>query len=304
MLKYIQFNIGVVLRLIMFKPDKILYFEPHSAGVVYWYCKYFGINTEVLIHYHEYHESSQFDVPGMRLAKYYHQYERKFLYRNTSWISQTNEKRVELFLGDCPEANPNVMRVMPNYPPKSWQMVAKRQPTKTQPLKCVYLGSVALKDTYIQEFCDWIINQQGRMIFDIYSYNIPRDTAEYLINFKEKSIRLFDAGVQYHKIPYVLGRYHIGLILHKGDTLNYIYNAPNKLFEYLICGLDVWFPKEMRGIYPYERSDALPKVIRTDFTKMNGFDLGKVVEKEGLIWKPFGYCYEDVLPEMWRALSS
>ncbi len=305
MLKYIQFNIGVLLRLIMFKPDKILYFEPHSAGVVHWYCKYFKTNPTVLIHYHEYYEPSQFERRGMRLVKRYHQYERKFLYRKASWISQTNEKRAELFLRDCPEVDPNVMKVMPNYPPKSWQMLAKRQPTKTRPIKCVYLGSVALKDTYIREFCDWIINQQqGRIIFDIYSYNLPRDTVEYLNNLKEESIRLFDAGVPYHEIPEVLGRYHIGLVLHNGDTLNYVHNAPNKLFEYLSCGLDVWFPKEMRGIYPYERIDTLPKVIRTDFTKMNGFDLEKAVDKNGLIWRPCVHCYEDVLPELRRALLS
>jgi hypothetical protein len=110
--------------------------------------------------------------------------------------------------------------------------------------------------------------------------------------------------VPYYEIPNVLGRYQIGLVLHKGDTLNYVHNAPNKLFEYLSCGLDVWFPREMRGIYPYARTDVLPKVIKTDFAKMNGFDLERAMDKNGLSWGPFEYCYEDVLPELKRALLS
>ena len=302
--KYLFFNIGVLFRLIILKPEKILYFEPHSGGVVYWYCKFFKANPALLIHYHEYYEPTQFEMRGMRLVRRYHQYERKFLYAKASWISQTNEKRAELFLRDCPEVDTKVMKVMPNYPPRSWQSLAKQQPMKTQSIKCVYLGSVALKDTYIREFCDWMINQGHRITFDIYSYNIPEDTVEYLNNMKGKSIRLFNLGVTYHEIPNVMGRYQIGLILHKGDTLNYIHNAPNKLFEYLACGLDVWFPNEMQGVYPYERNDAFPKVISIDFTKMNSFDIDKAIDRNGLSWKPCKFCFEDVLPELQRALLS
>jgi len=300
--KYLLFNIGVLIRLIIFKPEKILYFEPHSAGVVYWYRKFFNEKLALLIHYHEYYEPAQFEQRGMRLVKRYHQYEREFLYEKASWISQTNEKRVELFLRDCPEADTNVVKVLSNYPPQSWLTIAKQQPKKAMPLKCVYLGSVALKDSYIKEFCEWIINKRDQATLDIYSYNIPKDTVEFLLTLKEESIQLFDSGIQYQEIPDVLGKYQIGLILHKGDTLNYVYNAPNKLFEYLACGLDVWFPKAMIGIYPYERNDSVPKVIGVDFTKMNKFDIDKAIERNGLPWKPYMFCYEDVLPELEKAL--
>jgi len=238
----------------------------------------------------------------MRLVKRYHQYELEFLYGKASWISQTNEKRIELFLRDWPRVDTNAVKVLPNYPPQSWQTIAKRQPKKAKTLKCVYLGSVALKDSYIKEFCEWIINQQDQITLDVYSYNIPENTVEYLLNLKVESIQLFDSGIQYQEVPDVLSKYQIGLILHKGDTLNYVYNAPNKLFEYLACGLDVWFPKGMQGVYPYERKDALPKVVSIDFTKMYKFDIDKAVERNGLPWKPCEFCYEDVLPELQKAL--
>ena len=124
------------------------------------------------------------------------------------------------------------------------------------------------------------------------------------LNLNVGSIRLFDSGVAYQNIPDVLEKYHIGIILHKGDTLNYIYNAPNKLFEYLKCGLDVWFPNEMHGIYPFEREDALPKIVKTDFQNLKDFDFEKAIEVNGLPWKPFDFCYEQIFPELLRELSS
>ena len=300
--KYLLFNIGVLFRLTIFKPEKILYFEPHSAGVVYWYCRFFKTRPALLIHYHEYYEPTQFKRQGMRLVNRYHQYERKFLYPKACWISQTNKKRVELFLRDCPEVNREILKVMPNYPPKSWQKITEKQSSNRQPMKCVYIGSISLKDSFIREVCDWIINKQDKIAFDIYSYNIPKETVKYLLNLKQQSIRLFDLGIPYHEVPSVLSRYHIGLILHKGHNLNYVYNAPNKLFEYLACGLDVWFPKEMQGVYPYQRNDFLPKVISVDFTKMSSFEINKALDRNGLIWRPHKYCYEDIYPEMERAL--
>ena len=171
------------------------------------------------------------------------------------------------------------------------------------PVKCVYIGAVSLKDTFIREFCEWVIGQQGQVLFDVYAYNIPRDTVDYLENLESEFVRFFDKGVEYDGMPDLLRRYQVGLILYRGNTLNYVFNAPNKLFEYLVCGLDVWFPKEMKGIYPYERNDLLPKVIRIDFIKMSSFDLGRAMDRNGLPWKVDEYCCEDVFVELERALD-
>lgn len=51
-----------------------------------------------------------------------------------------------------------------------------------------------------------------------------------------------DSGINYSDLPGVIRAYDVGVILYNGHIANYVFNAPNKLFEYLACGLDVWSP--------------------------------------------------------------
>ena len=75
----------------------------------------------------------------------------------------------------------------------------------------------------------------------------------------------------YDDLPDLLRDFHAGLILYKGNTPNYIYNETNKLFEYLACGLDVLYPRQMVGVKPYVCRDARPRVIECEFENMDGF---------------------------------
>ena len=112
--------------------------------------------------------------------------------------------------------------------------------------------------------------------------NTDAETEEYLKALTDPRIRFCNGGVDYENLPEVLSKYHVGLILYRGNTRNYIFNAPNKLFEYLICGLDVWYPPTMLGVKPYARDDAWPRVIEVDFEKMGSLDLDRLRSREGL----------------------
>jgi len=81
-------------------------------------------------------------------------------------------------------------------------------------------------------------------------------------------IRFFPKGVEYDDLPGVLRQYHAGVILYRAETLNYRFNETNKLFEYLSCGLDVWYSHRMEGIRPHARIDICPRVIECDFENM------------------------------------
>jgi hypothetical protein len=59
-----------------------------------------------------------------------------------------------------------------------------------------------------------------------------------------KYINLFES-INYFKLPEVLIKYDVGLTIYKGFIPNYIYNVPNKVFEYLACGLKVWYSKDL-----------------------------------------------------------
>lgn len=51
--------------------------------------------------------------------------------------------------------------------------------------------------------------------------------------------------IDYYELPKELIKYDIGLVLYKGHIPNYIYNVPNKVYEYLACGLQVWYSKDL-----------------------------------------------------------
>ena len=144
------------------------------------------------------------------------------------------------------------MEVLPNYPPEAWLQFLKHQKKVTAVLRTVYVGSLSLKDTYIKEYCEWVMEQKGAVIFDIYAYNLHQDTIDYLVNLNSQYINFIKEGIEYDKMPLVLRNYDVGLILYKALSKNYEYNAPNKLFEYMACGLEIWFSDKMKGCYPYK----------------------------------------------------
>jgi hypothetical protein len=290
-LKYLLFNLNCFLGLIIYKPNKIIYYESYSAWPVYWYLLLFGKKTELFIHYHEYF-SKEWYASGMKLVRLYHTYEKNFLYKKAKWISQTNEDRVRLFLKNNPEILKNKMKILPNFPPKSWQNIQKTKKTDYSVLKIVYVGSLSLGATYIKEFCEWVISQKGKVIFDIYAFNIDKTTTRYLNLLKVQHINFFENGIEYDNLPRILSNYDIGVILYKAIIDNLKFNAPNKLFEYLACGLQVWYSNKMLGIKPYESDD----VLAMDFDNIDKFHPVFLMAKVKNISQ--NYFAEDALQEL------
>ena len=291
--KYFYFNISCFIGLVKYKPKAILYYESYSVYPVFLYMKFFGKATKLYIHYHEYEDRESYKN-GMKLVKYYHELEKKFLYKRASWISQTNKERLHMFASDHPKLPSEVLKIMPNYPPKIWssQVNGKSKASKDI-IRTVYVGSLSLKDTFIREYCDWVLNQKGKVCFHIYAYNLDDDTIDYLTNLNTDYIVLYAKGVEYDKIPALLADYDIGLILYKAHTKNYEYNAPNKLFEYQACGLKVLYPDVMLGISHYDSSN----VISVNFNTTHSLE--PVIIKLSNAGLPNVQCFaEDAIQEL------
>jgi hypothetical protein len=109
-------------------------------------------------------------------------------------------------------------------------------------------------------------------------------------------------GVEYERLPEILPAYHVGIILYKGHIPNYMYNSPNKLFEYLACGLDVWFPKEMTGCYPYVTENCYPKVVRIDYQHLHEMNLTSLISRESLVHRESKFYCEPVYEEFYSAV--
>lgn len=279
--KYMGFNLRCLIGLVFFKPDRILYFETYSVWPVYMYLRFFNKKAELFIHYHEYF-NPQWYHEGMKILKVYHRWEINFLYKKALWISQTNKDRIQLFLEDYPKLDSSKMKILPNFPPGSWSHNSSKAKV-SQPLLTVYIGTLTLEHSYLKEYCQWVMSQNGKVIFDIYGFNYNAITLSFLKELDSPFIRFFEEGVDYKEIPLVLKNYDVGLILYTAQNENFKYNASNKLFEYLVCGLQVWYSDRMLGIQPYENLN----VVKVDFDNINDFEFQRVTETENCLEMDF-----------------
>ncbi len=302
---FLQFPLLALWKMIHFRPDVVLSIEPHSSFPATLF-RLINYGHRLLIHYHEYYEPNHFHAPGMRLVAVYHWFEKRCLYPRADWISQTNADRVRMFCDDHPQVKRSKLHVLPNLPPASW-------PTTTQlswisdpqdTLKLLYVGSVSLHDTFIVELVEWLRRQpDGQFSLDVYSTNCDATAEDFLNRSAGPNFRFHAQGIPYEKLPDVLPGYHVGLILYRGNTRNYIYNESNKLFEYLACGLDVWYPRQMLGIKPHARSDVAPRVIEMDFERLDEMPVSQLRSRSGLRFEPFSRRCEDVLSELKQAMT-
>lgn len=291
-LSYLSFTINTVSSLIKLNPKNIFYYETKSALPVYYYLKFVGFgNKNLFIHYHEYHEPNEFKT-GMKLVYYSYKKEMNLI-KHAKWISHTNEYRVSLFKNDLPF--PKKIEVLPNFPPIQWSRNnhGKLSENTKKPIKVVYIGSIGLANLHIASFCKWIHHQAGEATFDIYSQNLNDETLAFFTSLKSDAIRLHENSIWYYAIPDILKDYDVGVVLYKDYSKNYRYNETNKLFEYLSCGLDVWFPKELLGIHKHITKNTFPQVKSLDFENLQQYNIDELRSREGLTKKPITYNCEN-----------
>jgi hypothetical protein len=265
-LRYIQFHLSTTLRLLRDEPDVVLYYETASSlPVIPLRLK--KSNLSVFVHYHEYTSPAHLRDPGMRATRAIQPLEMRRLLRRANWISHTNQDRLDLFFRDYPMANKDAGRLLPNLPPAVWSHgEPAKWPRNGEPLRFVYVGSLSVNDTYIKEVLAWMKElPKGSVSLDIYAYNADEAARALLGENADAFVRFFPEGVEYQDLPEILRQYHVGLILYKAASLNYRFNASNKLFEYLTCGLDVLFPSTMLGVKPFASASTAPRVIEVDF---------------------------------------
>ena len=293
-LQYLYFNAGACWQLCSRWPKNVLYFETLSSFPVYIYKRFLRPLANVIIHYHEYTSPREYRE-GMAMEKIFHRLEH-YLYPKAVWVSHTNKDRLQQFLADIAPTIVQKAGILPNYPPASW-LKKTGEKKRAQPLQVVYTGALGIDTMYIKEFAEWAEAQQGAVQWDIYSQQDGADLVNFLraANFSHVT---FKGNVSYHNLPSVLSSYDVGVILYKGHIPNYIYNAPNKLFEYTACGLDVWFPEQMKGSLPYITSGTFPKIIALNFENLHEEITPAVLSHEGMLYSPPAYNFESVLPAL------
>lgn len=264
---YLTFYIKAIFLLFKLKPKWIIYYDTMSC-LPAWIFYLLNRQVNIYIHHHEYVSLKEYHS-GMLLTKLLFYLENSFL-NKAKWISQTNNDRLNLFLNDRKTISFNdvSLNIMPNYPPRDWiEKVPLRRDNSI--IKLVYVGySLSFDAMFINEVFDWVLSMDGKVKLDCYLHKPSDSAAEYLEDNNITGVNLLKS-IKYYDLPNILSYYDIGLILYKGTTDNYKYNAPNKLFEYLACGLDVWVPNVMEGSLPYVCEEKRPRVLDIDFKNLN-----------------------------------
>lgn len=292
LIKYLYFNICTLFQIIYFRPEYVFYFESISAFPAIIYKRFINRKCSLLIHYHEYTSLMDYQKE-MLLVRILHKLEIPY-YKKSIWLSHTNKERLNLFINDykIDDYEGINCNVIPNYPPKNWLNIPKKS-SEDVITKIVYVGSLSLDTMYTREFSYWVSNKAEIVQWDLYAYNVKNDVLDFFNNLGATNINLYE-GIDYKSIPNLLKNYDIGIILYKGHTLNYIYNAPNKLFEYYACGLDVWFPDEMLGCYEYVKENVYPKVLKINFNVLSDYNFKELTSIENKQYLASPYFCEDV----------
>jgi hypothetical protein len=280
--RFLIYHIVCFFSVLLYRPKVLLYYEPHSA-LAACFCLFLNRRCRLLIHYHEYREPRHFLDRGNSLARLGHWLEKKWLFRKAEWISHTNHDRIRLFLGDYPQVSPSKMHSLPNLPPRSWIATKEQTPKSSDgTLRLIYIGAISLKDTYLEPLLKWFRNiHSDKVTLDLFINNIDPETKKFLANYCQEGLSIHLGGVPYDHLPNILPKYDIGLILYRCNTINYVYNAPNKLFEYLTCGLSVIYPNQMLGVLPYARSDCSPWVKSIDFENLYKLSIDEINKWNG-----------------------
>ncbi len=281
---YIKFNIFSFIQLLFTKPAAIIAYETYSIWPVYWYQKW-NKSVRVHLHYHEYVSPEEIKNSSF-YYKYLHQLEQK-LWIHKATLSHTNSDRMNLFLKDYTFIDRKYTLIWPNYPPLSWLAVAREQKNiaHTETIKLVHVGAVGMETMYIEEMVNWVIAQEGKYSLEFITDNIDGHAKSFLDTQTSELISV-RAGVNYFELPKVLVNYDMGLTLYKGHIPNYVYNVPNKVMEYLICGLPVAYSKELISTQKFIAEYKIANCVELDFIQKKKNILKNkqvIIENEKLI---------------------
>ena len=290
-----------IVDCLFWRPSVLFSIETISSPVPILLKKYLLRRSALFIHYHEYMSSDDYKISGLLNA--IHRMEKQ-VYPDAVWISHTNQDRMRLFRRDNPGLiEDSQCHIMPNYPSMKWSEGNRRSGwIYREPLRIVYVGALDLNNMYFPEFLQWVSSQDGRCSLDIFSNQDMKGMEDYIrMNYYQhiymrKSIPYFD-------LPAVLNKYDVGVILYKGDSENFMFNAPNKLFEYLAVGLDVWYYEKLEGVRPYVNNNTHPMVIPVDFENLEKMKVQEIYGVDQRKFSPSTYYAEQVYGELAVQLS-
>jgi len=194
--------------------------------------------------------------------------------------------------------------ILPNHRPAAFANYAKdAKSDRKAPFGIVYLGALSVEEFFLKEMAEWVASNSATCYWDIYSDNYQPEALAYLKSLNAPNIS-FKGGVEYTELSKILPKYTVGVILYTGHIPNYVYNVPNKLFEYHVCGLDTWFPDHMISCHTLETKNSYPKIVGLDFNELDKQSVDKLFCVEGLSYQKNEFIAEKTYQPLIKAFSN
>ena len=290
---YLRMYIGALYYMFKLRPSMVFYFETLSSLSPLIY-KWFYKKTKLYIHYHEIVTVSELKS-GRPLNKLLNKLEQRF-YNKAHWLSQTNAKRMEIFLQQYHlDFNPNQHKYLPNYPSKTW--LSYKESNKIEEcessndvIKLVHIGALSLTGMYLNEILEAFGDNPNYELY-FYSHSTNHEIIEKLKLYQNVH---FMGSINYNDIPKLKKKYDVGLVLYKGNSHNVRYSAPNKIFEYLALDLDVWCSDKLVTASDHVIEKTYPKMLMVDFENLESLEIKKLINRDGLEYKSTPYYCEAV----------
>lgn len=262
----LRFAIRGLMMALRLKPEVVVYYESTSVLPVYLY-SLFNRKVKIVSINHEYLSKEWYEKTASYSTRFFHSLEKKRIFRLCKVIGQTNEQRKNLFLTDHKNKYNKELMLLPNYPLENWTEPIFKTKDSSERKKLVFVGTSSLKYSYLREMCEFVIANQQSYSLDIFSFNLNNETKVYLNSLKGTAVNFFEQGIDYYDLPKKLVQYDVGLVLYKGLTPNFKYNVPNKVFEYLACGLEVWCSDKLESTKVFSKKYSSYPIKFLDFEK-------------------------------------
>lgn len=289
--RYLNLYLGAFLKLISKKPSVVIYYETLSSLPAICYRKL--RKFKLFAHYHEIVTLDELSR-GRMLNNLLNKIEARN-YKGYNWISQTNNERLNIFSKQYGLNNyKHILKCLPNYPPEFWLHQPKRYREEDNVIRFLHVGAISTKGMYIKEFLREFGLKPGFSI-DFYSHNFSKEVVELINKYSNCTLK---GSIDYKNIVQLKGLYDVGLVLYKGESLNFTFNAPNKIFEYLALDLDVWCSDKLITAKEYKRINFYPKMILVDYSHLSEFDIEKAISRTDIQYLQSEYTCESVYHEM------
>lgn len=259
---YLCFNVMSTVVLLMNRVDFITVFETFSVFPL-WVVAIIDKSKKGHIHYHEYISEPERSASSAYLKALF-KLEDQLLKKYS--CSQTNEDRKRLFLIDKPFLKAEMVEVRPNMPPKLWwNQYGKFKNLSTDgKIRLVYVGACDNQTMYVKEVLDWVNSNQELLELTIISHQLDKQTKDLIARYDTSAIKVIEP-IDYYDLPKELVKYDTGLVLYKGHIPNYVYNVPNKVYEYLSCGLEVIVDQKLSTTIKL----GIEQIRIVDYTSLN-----------------------------------